>query len=300
MPSFTVFKPISAPGTLFGAGIALVSLAVGALLLYQGLTMEPQLGQMAPLFAGGFLLCLAALYGYWTWSCSSLQYVVDRNALSIRWGSLRQVVPLPNIERLLPGEETDNLQIDGVNWPGHHVGRAAVESIGEVLFYSTHRSPKDVLYVQTPSETYGISVPDPVFFAQTIQSNQARGVLEEQRQAVRRRGVGAQSFWLDPAARGLALVLVAAFAVVLGYVLDMYPGLDRTLALRFPASGGIEQISDKSVLLDIPRSAFAIAVLDFVLAVLLHSWERMVGYALLVAGIGMQVMLLVAAAVAVA
>ena len=36
------------------------------------------------------------------------------------------------------------------------------------------------------------------------------------------------------------------------------------------------------------------------LAILLHSWERMVAYVLLLAGIGVQVMLLVAAIVAVA
>jgi hypothetical protein len=300
MPSFTIFKPSNTIGTLYGLGAVGVSLLLGAGLLYRGLTMDVQLWQLAPLLIGGFLVCLGLLYAYWTWSCSSLRYVVDRNALSIRWGNLQQVVPLSHVERLVPADGGENPQIDGVSWVGHHVGRGFVESMGEVLFYSTHRTLAEVLFVQTPTETYGISVQDPVFFAQTLQSNQSRGALFEQRQAVHRWGIAAQSFWLDGNARFLSILLVASFAVVLGYVQHIYPGLSQSVPLRFPSLGGVVRVSDKSELLDIPRSAFGFLAVDFVLAVLLHTWERMVGYVLLLAGIAIQVMLLVAAIVAVA
>jgi hypothetical protein len=60
------------------------------------------------------------------------------------------------------------------------------------------------------------------------------------------------------------------------------------------------RVSDKSELLDIPRSAFGFLAVDLVLAVFLHTWERMVGYVLLLAGIAIQAMLLIAAIVAVA
>ena len=228
-----------------------------------------------------------------------MRYVVDRNALSIRWGNVEQVIPIGNIERLIPGD-ADDPQIEGVNWMGHHVGRADVPALGEVLFYSAHRTSGEVLYVLTPTQVYAISVPDPVFFAQTIQSNQSRGSLFEQRQAVHRWGIAAQSFWLDPYARTLTFVLIATFVVVLGYTLQIYPDLTQSVPLRFPSLGGIVRVSDKSELLDIPRSAFGFLAVDFTLAILLHTWERMVGYVLLLAGIAIQVMLLVAAIVAVA
>ena len=279
------------------AGLALL---LGAALIYRGLTMDVELAQLFVLFPGGFLLCLGALFGYWTWSCASLSYVVDRNALTIRWGFVQQIIPLTNVERLVPGEESDEINVEGVDWTGHHVGRAAVDQIGEVLFYSAHNLPSEVLYVQTPTEIYGISVPDPVFFAQTVQSNQSRGPLFEQRQAVHRWGIAAQTFWQDRTALLLTLAMVAAFAAVLGYVLEIYPGLSQSVPLRFPSLGGVVRVSDKSELLDIPRSAFGFLALDLVLAILLHTWERMVGYVLLLAGIGVQVMLLLAAIVAVA
>ncbi len=300
MPSFTIFRPGNSLGSVYGGVVVAVTLLLGAGLIYRGLTLDVGIQQMAPLFVGGFFLCLCVLYGYWTWSCTSLRYLVDRNALDIRWGAVHQVIPLANIERLVPGEETDNPQIEGINWVGHHIGRAEVDQIGEVIFYSAHRSPGEVLYVQTPTEIYGISVPDPVFFAQTVQSNQSRGPLFEQRQAVHRWGPAAQSFWFDRVAIVLALLMVVAFGVVLAYVLDMYPGLSQSVPLRFPSLGGVVRVTDKGELLDIPRSAFGFLALDLVLAVMLHSWERMVGYVLLLAGIGVQVMLLVAAIVAVA
>jgi hypothetical protein len=143
-------------------------------------------------------------------------------------------------------------------------------------------------------------VPDHIVFAETVQAAQARGPLFEQRQAVHRWGLAAQSFWLDANARLLAAALIASFVAVLAYVLHEYPGLPQSVPLRFPALGGIVRVSDKSELLDIPRSGLGFMAANLTLAVILHSWERMVGYVLLLAGIAVQMMLLVAAIVAVA
>jgi len=275
--------------------------ALGALLLYKALNQEVEFAQLFPLVGAGFFFVLGALYLYWTWACHSLRYSIDRNALSIRWGGIQQVVPLDNIERLVPAEEGEHPRIEGVSWRGHHVGRGFVPIMGgDVLFYSAHRSMTEVLYVQTAEVTYAISVPDHIVFAQTVQAGQARGALFAQQQAVHRWGVPAQSFWIDANARLLAAALVVSFIAVLGYVLHEYPGLPQSVPLRFPSLGGIVRVADKSELLDIPRSGLGFLAVSLTLAVLLHSWERMVGYVLLLAGIAVQVTLLVAAIVAVA
>ena len=112
--------------------------------------------------------------------------------------------------------------------------------------------------------------------------------------------IAAQSFWLDANARLLAMLLIASFLAVTGYVLHEYPSLAQSVPLRFPSLGGVVRVSDKSALFDIPRSAFGFLTVNLVLAVFLHSWERMMGYVLLLAGIAVQLTLLVAAIVAVA
>ncbi len=301
LPAVTVFRPTSTIGTVYGGVVVAVCYALSLGLLLKGLKHEIEFSQIYPLAVAGFFFALGSLFLYWTWGCRSLRYVIDRNALSIRWGGVQQVVPLDRIERLVPAEEGENPQVEGVSWPGHHVGRAFVPIMGgDVLFYSAHRAPEEVLYVQTPEETYAISVPDHIVFAETVQAAQARGPLFDQRQAVHRWGLASQSFWLDANARLLAVVLVGSFLAVLAYVLHQYPGWDQSVALRFPSLGGITRVGDKSELLDIPRSGLGFLALDLTLAVVLHSWERMVGYVLLLAGIAVQMMLLVAAIVAVA
>jgi hypothetical protein len=298
---FTVFKPESAAGSFLGVVAVVFCLVVGVALIFKSFGHDPGMAQFFPLVIGPVLLVLGALFAYWTWGSLSLRYVVDRNALTIRWGAQRQIVPLVNIERLIPADpEGEDPDIRGVDWPGHHVGRARIPQLGEVLFYSGHRRAGDILYVQTASDTYGISVPDPVAFAQAVQSNQMRGSLFDQRQAVHRDGIAAQSFWIDPQARFLTVILLGAFVMVLAYVLQTYPGLAQSVPLRFPALGGLLRVIDKSELLDIPRSAAAFLGLNLALAIALHPWERMVSIVLLLAGIAIQFALLVAAIVAVA
>lgn len=288
-------------GAAYGGVIVLVCYLLSALLLLKGLNQDVEFSQLFPLVAAGFFFALGSLYLYWTWGCRTLRYVIDRNALSIRWGGIQQVVPLDRIERLVPAEEDDNPAVEGVSWYGHHVGKGFVPIMGgEVLFYSAHRAMSEVLYVETPDQTYAISVPDHIVFAQTVQAAQARGPLFEQRQAVHRWGIPAQSFWIDSNARLLTAILIASFIAVLGYVLQQYPDLSQSVALRFPSLGGIVRVADKGELLDIPRSGLGFLAANLTLAVLLHSWERMVGYVLLLAGIAVQLTLLVAAIVAVA
>ena len=113
---------------------------------------------------------------------------------------------------------------------------------GEVLFYSAHKTMSEVLYIQTQYETYAVSVPDQVVFAQTIQAAQARGALFQQTQSVHRWGIAAQSFWLDPYARLLTVALLASFIAVVAYVLQQYPGLPQSVALSFPSLGGIVRV----------------------------------------------------------
>ena len=299
-PSITVFRPETGYGALLGLAGAAFSAVLTAFLVMRGLDESVRLHQMLPFLAAAVTAGTFCLIAYWTFGILTLRYVVDRSALSIRWGDLQQVIPLEKIERLVPGGELEPPVIEGLNWPGHHVGRAYVQPVGDVLFYSAHRTPAEILYIETPEQTYGISVPDQQIFLQSIQEAQTRGPLFDQSQAVHRRGIAAQSFWMDPGAIVLALLLIGTFFSVLGFVLHQYPGLPATVALRFPSLGGVVRSGHKSDLLDIPRSGLGFLAINLVLAVLLHSWERMVGYALLVAGIALQIGLLIAAALAVA
>ena len=107
------------------------------------LTHDVALGIISLYVVASVFFFMGLLFAYWTYSLGTLRYTLDRNALTITWGDIRQMVPLSQIERLVPGRELPNPHVAGVSWLGHHVGHANVEGgIGDTLFYSTHRSPR--------------------------------------------------------------------------------------------------------------------------------------------------------------
>src|SRR5690606_6884959 len=132
---------------------------------------------------------------------ATLAYALDRNGLVITWGTVRQVVPLGAIERLVPGTAVGVPRVQGVSWLGHHVGSATIDRIGSVLFYSTHQAPEQVLYVMTTERNYAISVSDPASFAQEIQVRQDLGPTAEVTHHVERESAPLQAFWSDNVGR---------------------------------------------------------------------------------------------------
>jgi hypothetical protein len=292
------YRPPRKLGTAVGAVMTGWSLALAVLLVSRGLTAGIRLSTLGPYLAATFFFGLAVLFGYWTYSCYTLRYAINRNGLAIRWGAIRQLIPLDQIERLVEGRLAPEPRVDGVSWPGHHVGRATVRRVGDTLFYSTHRSREDLLYLVTPSQSYALSVTDAQSFARDIQEQRDLGPHVPVRQSPERYTVAAQPFWSDGTAQLLALAAILACAVVFGYVFARYPGLSPTIPLSFPPMGGITRIASKEQLLTLPVTALGILVLNLGLALLLHTWERAAGYLLLVAAVGIQAVFLVGAIIA--
>jgi hypothetical protein len=293
------FRPPRAVGTVVGGILAAWCFAVTIALSVRGATADVSLGIIALFVIATVFFFIGLLFVYWTYSLGTLRYTIDRNALTIAWGDIRQTVPLPQIDRLVPGRELPNPHVAGVSWLGHHIGRSRVEGgIGDTLFYSTHRSPADLLYIVTPSQSYAISVEDEVAFAEALQGQQRLGSLISVPQAPDRAYLAAQPFWDDRIAQLLALAAFAAFFAMFGYVYQQYPGLPETIPLSFPELNGVTRIGEKNELLKLPLTGIGLLLVNLALGFAAHSWERMVGYVLLVAAIGAECMLLAAAIIA--
>lgn len=283
------------PGVLVGTALTAWCFAFTGALLWRGLSQPIDLPAIGPHLAATLFFGLGCLFGYWTYGAATLRYYLDRNGLTIHWGDIRQLIPMDRIERLVPGRELPAPRITGVNWLGHHVGRANVEELGETIVYSTHRSHEELLYVVTQEHTYAISVPDEVRFAEELQGHQKLGKLVSLPQVTERTGLAAQPFWQDPLAQMLALASILAAAVTLGYVFQQYPGLPESIPFSFPPLGGIIRVDDKRELLSIPITGIGLVAINLVLGFVLHAWERAVGYLLFLAAIGAQAILLAGA-----
>lgn len=293
------FRPSRTVGTLVGGGIAAWCFVVTAALTARGAASDVSLGIIALYIVATVFFFIGLLFVYWTYSLGTLRYTLDRNALTIGWGDIRQTVPIAQIERIVPGRELPNPHVAGVSWLGHHIGRAEIEGgIGDTLFYSTHRSPAGLLYIVTPAQSYAISPEDEVAFAEALQAQQRLGSLIAVPQAPDRSYLAAQPFWEDRTAQMLALTAFAAFFVMFGYIYHQYPGLEQSLPLSFPQLNGVTRIGSKSELLKLPLTGIGLLLVNLALGFVAHSWERMVGYVLLVAAIGAEGILLAAAIIA--
>jgi hypothetical protein len=293
-----VFRPPRALGVIVGGGIVLWALAIGGLSLWVAVGAPAEFKTFAAWVAGALLLFLAMVFLNWTYSLATLRYTIGDDALVIVWGFRRIVVPIQNIQRMVPGRTLDEPDVEGLNWWGCHVGAADVPRIGYTLFYSTHSSPDELLYVVTDGEAYALTVLDQASFAEEVQARAALGPVLGATQRASATGLAALPFWRDRVALMAAALSILACAGLVGYVFTSYPGLPQVVQFEFPDLGGIVRIGNKAELLRIAYLGAGILATNVVLGVLVHARERAAGLWLFVSAGMIQVVLLSAALVA--
>ncbi|KPK47157.1 MAG: hypothetical protein AMJ77_04050 [Dehalococcoidia bacterium SM23_28_2] len=297
-----IYRPSRLIGTATGAVIVALALILAALLMAFASDWAISAAKFLAFAVAFFLLALAAIFAYWTYACFTMSYALDEKGLSIRWGLVRQVIPLSQIERCVPGREARFLEIRGVNWWGYHVGKASVVGIGEVLFYSTHQLAWEVIYIVTPSGSYAISPENSVRFTMEMQRLQRPQPAEAEEEAPRQRAehplVATHPFWLDRCGQALAVIAVLANVALFGFVFAIYPGLADQLNLAFPPLGQTD-LQPKREVLQIPVTALALLAVSLAAGLAVHKWERAASYLLFAGAILIQSLFWVAAAIAV-
>lgn len=293
------FRPPRALGVIAGGAFTVWAAAVAAAAANIALDSGVETRTFLAWVASGGLGLVALLFANWTYALVSLDYIIDANTLTIRWGFRRVIVPIDAIQRMVPGRTLDEPRVRGLNWWGCHVGHADVKRIGYTLFYSTHRAPEELLYVVTTEESYALTVLDQAAFAEEIQARaRVATAAEPHPQRSSATGIAALPFWRDRVATTTAAVSALVGAVLFGYVYSQYPGLPEVIQLNFPALGGIVRVGDKSELLRIVYLGLGVLGVNTLLGVLLHARERAAGLWLLASGGMLQCVLFAAAIIA--
>lgn len=292
------YQPSRALGLLVGTLLTLWAAGIALLLLNAGVTARAGWGGLLGYGGAAAAGALAALFAYWTYALATLSYALDRNGLVIQWGPVRQVVPLGAIERLVPGISVGVPRVHGVSWWGHHVGTAQVPRVGDVLFYSTHQTPEQVLYVVTDRRAYAITVEDAAEFAREVQLRQDLGATAAVSHHVERSTAVLQSFWADRRALWLAGAAIVGVVAVWTQLALRYDGLPAALAIQFPPSrqDTLVPVIGREALVELPRTATLLLLANLGLSIVLHAWDRMAGYVLLGAAVAVQLAMFAALA----
>jgi hypothetical protein len=218
---------------------------------------------------------------YQTLSCLTLVYHVDRNGVIVRWAGTEQLIPIRDIQRIVPGAQLGKpiVRRRGLRWPGHERGVGQVPGIGRTRFLAT-RPLDDQLLLITPGLAIGISPRDVHGFKQAFQARRELGPNRLLETETRPASWSTWRIWRDET----AWVLLGAAMVInlglFGYLATRYPNLDAQLPLHFTSLGQADRIGPKLELFDLPIIGLIILGTNLILGLILYKRERAGSYLL--------------------
>jgi hypothetical protein len=282
---------VAALPSLIAAGLAVALIA-------KAVTWPVSATQFVAIVGAIVLFLLAGLFAFWACACHTLRYVLDRGGLTIVWGTLSHFIPMERVEGLSAGRGEDQPHLWGLSWPGLHVGRGLLDG-QEALFYSTHRSPEEIVYVRTPTVTYAVSPQDPPRFIEEVERFR-QAARPGGTESVQRDVIGSHPIWADRLAQWLALAAVLINLALWGYIFAIYPDLSPQITIEFPPLGEIADVHSRNDILKIPAAALAVLAVNLIAGLGFQWRERAATYLLLTGSVFLQILFWVSAGIAVA
>lgn len=284
------------PQTGLRVGLALIAALV---LVDSGLVIwaatQPVSGVtfLVGLFVLGSLVAIGWM-GYWISGLVQSAYVLDRNALVILWGENEHVVPLPQVQRVLLGEEvTGRVRFRGVRWPGCWVGYGEIEGIGPVLFHATAPLEEQVILV-TPGLAYSISPEDRDGFLRTLHTRMQMGPTQWVEQTSHGPAFARWEFWQDRLALGMLTGGFLGLLGLVGFLCFRFPSLPPLLPLHFDALGNPDRLGVRGQIFFIPLIGWIVLLVNGALGGLLYPRERLGAYLLWGGGLAVQILFWIA------
>jgi hypothetical protein len=264
------FKPSPYPGRWYGP-LAMLALIGFDVVLLRAILDRPVdgLSFILALFMLGSLLAIVYL-GYRTLGAFTLEYWVDRNAVTVVWGLTRQIVPMGQIERVAVNPPT--LPLEGPapwHWPVPHRRRLFTEQFGAVNAYGTRPLPEQIVLV-TPGESYSLSPSDQERFLRALQDRFALGPNRVVEAELKRPPVWTWPLWRDRAALFLIGAGLLGVLIMFAALTFRYPSLSSDLPMHFDVAGLPDRIAPKSELFTLPIIGLVVWVLNTGLGVWLY------------------------------
>ncbi len=239
----------------------------------------------------GVLACLVALgiAIYWTIATLGLRYRLDRNGIRIQWGSSRWVIPIRNIEAIIPIKELgDDWGLKQAyqhrawlgGWAGYRTlndNRTAVWRSNEPLEHS--------LAVLTVTHVYVVSPEQPEVFIRSWRERRFLGTTQDWREEERHAHWLASPLWSDRVAWGLMGGILVTSLALFGTMAIAYPQLPEKLALHFDVFGQPDRIGQRSEVLHLPIVALLMLTADLGLGFALYRHDRVAAYLIWTGGI---------------
>lgn len=289
-------KPPSQPGVIFGLGMIL-----GLALLDIGLVTLALLAPITALTVVRALLVLLTLpvlgvIFHGLAGLSNAGYLIDRNAIAIRWGATAHLIPLPDVEAIERGVNLGRVtHFRGIRWPGCWAGRGQIDGVGLVRFFCTAPLERQ-LVIRTASGSYAVSPENPDKFMDLYTTQRSMGPAERRGRAVSQPRILHHGFFSDRTAH-LLLAVGGVLNLILFVVLSVhFNRLPSSMPLHFDGVGMPDRTGPPGQLFVLAGLGAAVWMAEGILGYVSYRrlGERMAAYLLWGTAAGLQILLLVA------
>ena len=184
-----------------------------------------------------------------TWAAFTLEYWVDRNAITVRWAYMRQIIPLPSITHIAADQDLPIGKPGLLSWPLPYL-----RSIGHdenIQMFAT-RPPHEGVLFDTAEDTYVLTPADPQAMIAVVQERYTMG--PSQVLAPARVRAGRINRLLPSDRLGIWLLLGGLLGVLIlfGVLMISFPNLPEVLTVRYNSAGLPEEIREKGALYRLP------------------------------------------------
>jgi hypothetical protein len=225
-------------GTQTGS-LFIVGLVVLDILCLIGITTQP-IGPLTFILSLVILasIPLLALIGYQLYGLARSGYDIDRNAVTIQWGPIKQIVPVESIQRIMLGTEVEGSvkYFRGWRWPGLMQGQGELPEADLTVFYASTSLPQQLILV-TPSISYAISPADSAGFIESIKARYELGPTQAIEQTTQHPTFFDWPVWSDRVAHYLLITGTAMCLLLFGLVSLRFPHLPPQISLHYDVLG---------------------------------------------------------------
>jgi hypothetical protein len=184
-----------------------------------------------------------------TWAAFTLEYWVDRNAVTVRWGYMRQIIPLPGVAQISLGQDLPVGNPGFLHWPAPYL--RSVGSDDTLQLFAT-RPPEECVLIETADSLYALSPADPQAMIASVQERYAMGPSQVLAPARLRATRLERILPADRLGQWLLVGGLLGVLVLFGVVMISFPNLPEVLTVRYNSAGLPEEIREKGALYRLP------------------------------------------------
>ncbi len=235
---------------------------------------------------------LLVLIGYQLYGLARSGYDVDRNAVTIQWGPVKQIVPVESIQRIMLGTEVEgSVQgFRGWRWPGLMQGQGEVPEADLTVFYASASLPQQLILV-TPSISYAISPADRAGFIESIKARYELGPTQAVEQTTEHPAFFDWPLWGDRVAHYLVITGATMCLLLFGLVSLRFPHLPPVIPLHYNAFGLPDRTGPATQTFILPLIGLLALGANTLLGGLFYRREQVASYLLWGGTIVVQVLL---------